>query len=151
MKEIPQDEFTQTKQLEGEYKQEKVQDQPISIGVKEQEKEKVEAEKSPDAQEENATAKEASQNLQSALINIANGVVNVTTAGEKKEDDSDDSEKSNKRKNDKAEKEKKLYAILSPGKYKKTQYIKKTQFIKKRNTQIPKSRVWLISRYVISA
>ena len=69
--------------------------------------EKAEGEKSPGAQEENATAKEASQNLQSALINIANGVVNVTTAGEKKEDDSDDSEKSNKRKNDKAEKEKK--------------------------------------------
>ena len=49
--------------------------------------EKAEGEKTPDAQEENAASKEASQNLQSALINIANGVVNVTTAGEKKEED----------------------------------------------------------------
>ena len=43
--------------------------------------EKAEGEKTPDAQAENAASKEASQNLQSALINIANGVVNVTTAG----------------------------------------------------------------------
>lgn len=36
------------------------------------------------AEEKNTTAKEAAQNLQNAMINIANGVVNVTTAGEKK-------------------------------------------------------------------
>ena len=70
--------------------------------------EKAEGEKAPDAQEENDKAKEASQNLQSAIVNIANGVVNVTTAGEKKEgDQTDDSEKELKRKNNQAEKEKK--------------------------------------------
>ena len=40
--------------------------------------------KSNDAQEKNTAAKEASQNLQSAIVNIANGVVNVHAAGEKK-------------------------------------------------------------------
>lgn len=42
------------------------------------------------AEEKNTTAKEAAQNLQNAIINIANGVVNVTTAAEKKEEDKEE-------------------------------------------------------------
>lgn len=72
-----------------------------------EDKEKAEDKKTNDAQEENAAAKEATQNLQSAIINIANGVVNVTTAGEKKEDDSETSEQHSKRKNKEAEKDEK--------------------------------------------
>lgn len=72
-----------------------------------EDKEKAEDKKTNDAQEENAAAKEATQNLQSAIINIAFGVVNVTTAGEKKEDDSETSEQHSKRKNKEAEKDEK--------------------------------------------
>ena len=70
--------------------------------------EKAEGEKATDAQEENAASKEASQNLQSALINIANGVVNVTTAGEKKEGEEEDTpEKKKEQKRQEPEKNKK--------------------------------------------
>ena len=70
--------------------------------------EKAEGEKTPDAQAENAASKEASQNLQSALINIANGVVNVTTAGEKKEGEEEDTpEKKKEQKRQEPEKNKK--------------------------------------------
>ena len=70
--------------------------------------EKAEGEKATDAQEENAASKEASQNLQSALINIANGVVNVTTAGEKKEGEEEDTpEKKKEQKRQEPERNKK--------------------------------------------
>lgn len=48
---------------------------------------------SESAEGKNTTAKEAAQNLQNAIINIANGVVNVTTAGEKKPEEQAQQEK----------------------------------------------------------